>query len=67
MRQARSALKVQKDRSDLQDLRERRVPRDLLDRKVKWDQLGQRDLPAQLEPRGPRDPWDQPERPVHRA
>ena len=43
------------------------MPRDLLERKVRWDQLGQRDLPAQLEPRGPRDPRDQQERLVHRV
>ena len=47
MRQARSALKVQKD---LQDLRERPVRRDPLDRKAKWDPLGLQDPPAQLEP-----------------
>jgi hypothetical protein len=47
VRQARSALKVQKD---LQDLRERPVRRDPLDRKAKWDPLGLQDPPAQLEP-----------------
>ena len=50
VRQARSALKVQKDLQDLQYLRERPVRRDPLDRKAKWDPLGLQDPPAQLEP-----------------